>query len=499
MTEIINPKIVEQKFAPEITYTEAVYNHPSPLMVKITPVGGTSNPQLSVSSVGTLSEFQIPSKIVNLSKSYLSLDLLFPATAAGISTIISGNLGAIIDRITVSSIGSNTILCDISNVGAYLEATDAHQTHFTEFIKNTTQPTPSFVVAAVAGADVPATVANINAAVNGQYNESPFLATTLAVAQRSPYMDIGKANNITNPIGSAWTGAGTADDNGSITTGPRNVYIGAVASATAISVKLPMSMFHSTILGVNKNLYFSGETLNIAIYWSAVQSYAWSATIGTNFPDLSTTTAVPSLPSVSNLAFYACVEQNAFLTSKLVNQVNTEGLTMPIPLVWSSKQNLSATNQSITLNITKSHGNSLCWVAWAPFKNPETLNTCKAHTTFNLEQYQTLLNQIPILTNTPINVLTGEHYMYNRANLDESCIQSLISYNNHFTHFDNFVGFSLPKFNDNLTLANGIDLTKETQQYQLNSQFANGDPINNYIFWCAQKQLVLTRNGVMLI
>lgn len=476
MTEIINPKIVEQKFAPEITYTEAVFNHPSPLMVKITPVGGTSNPQLSVSSVGTLSEFQIPSKIINLSKSYLSLDMLFPTTGAGIATVISGNLGAIIDRITVSSIGSNTILCDISNVGAYLEATDAHQTKYVDFIRNTTLVgTPPSLTTTFP------------------------LATSVVNAQVSPFMDIGKSNTLTNPIGASASSNTSTDDAGAITTGPRNVYIGTVASTTAISVKLPMSMFHSTILGVNKNLYFSGETLNIAIYWSAVQSYSWSATIGAIFPDLSTTVAVPTLPTVSNLAFYACVEQNAFLTSKLVNQVNTEGLTMPIPLVWSSKQNLSATNQSITLNITKSHGNSLCWVAWAPYKNPETVNTCKAHTTFNLQQYQTLLNQIPILTNTPINVLTGEHYMYNRDSLDESCIQSLLSYNNHFTHFDNFVGFSLPAFNDNLTLANGIDLTKETQQYQLNSQFSTADPINNYIFWCAQKQLVLTRNGVMLI
>ena len=490
MTEIINPKIVEQKFAPEITYTEAVYNHPSPLMVKITPVGGTSNPQLSVSSVGTLSEFQIPSKIINLSKSYLSLDLIFPATPATVSTVISGNLGAIIDRITLSSIGSNTILADISNVGAYLEATDAHQTYFTEFIKNTTQPTPLITVA---GADVPALITS----VNGQLNQSPILPAVSGFS--SPYMDIGKSNALTNPIGSTWTAITSGNDNGAITTGPRNVYIGAPNSTASISVKLPMSMFHSTILGVNKNLYFSGETLNIAIYWSAVQSYAWSAVIGAGLPDLSTTVTPPTLPVVSNLAFYACVEQNAFLTSKLVNQVNTEGLTMPIPIVWSSKQNLSATNQSITLNITKSHGNSLCWVAWAPYKNPETLNTCKAHTTFNLQQYQTLLNQIPILTNTPINVLTGEHYMYNRDSLNESCIQSLISYNNHFTHFDNFVGFSLPEFNDNLTLANGIDLTKETQQYQLNSTFATPDAINNYIFWCAQKQLVLTRNGVMLI
>jgi hypothetical protein len=491
MTEIINPKIVEQKFAPEITYTEAVYNHPSPLMVKISPVGGTTNPTLSVASVGNLSEFQIPSKVVNLSQSYLSFDLLFPTTGgANIATIISGNLGAVINRITLSSIGSNTILADISNVADYLEATDAHQTYFTDFIKNTT----------ITSTDVPQVVGVTT------LTSTPPLPAGVALAQKTPFMDIGKCNTYSNPIGASYKNNGTIvnNDDGAIITGVRNVYIGPVNSTTAISVKLPLSMFHSTIMGIDKNLYFSGETLNVAIYWSPIQEYAWTSVVGANYnvdalPNLFTTMTPPTLATMLNLSLYACVEQNAFLTSKLVNQVNTEGLTMPVPVVWSSKQTLTTQQQSITLNITKSHGNSLCWVAWAPFKNPEIQNTCKAHTTFNIDQYQTLLNQIPILTNTPINVLTGEHYIYNRENLDESCIQSLVSYNNHFTHFDNFVGFSLSKFNDHLTWANGIDLTKETQQWQLTSTLGIPETINNYIFWCCQKQLVLTRNGVMLI
>ena len=110
----------------QLDYSQKVYNHPSPLYVKITPQGGTQNPTLSLTAAGTLSEFQIPSKVVNLARSYISFDLLFPAGGANNYTMLQGNLGTIINRIVVSTIGSNTILADISNVGNYLEAVSGH-------------------------------------------------------------------------------------------------------------------------------------------------------------------------------------------------------------------------------------------------------------------------------------------------------------------------------------------------------------------------------------
>ena len=81
--------------------------------------------------------------------------------------------------------------------------------------------------------------------------------------------------------------------------------------------------------------------------------------------------------------------------------------------------------------------------------------------------------------------------------MEGSAIQSVSAYNNAFTHFDNFTGLSLPEFVKHSTLTNGIDLTRETQQWQVRATTAAA--LNHNVFWCTQNQLVLTRAGVMLI
>lgn len=466
--DVVPEKVYSQEYSSQIDYEEKVYNHPSPLMVKITPVGGGTSPNLSLTAAGTLSEFQIPSKVVNLSRSYISADLAFPASGDADTFVnLSGNLGDIIDRIVVSTIGSNTILADISNVGNFLEAVDAPSTKLVDFLDKA-----------------------------GGFSTT--LPTTADDAKSCPVSDITRVNAATNPAGAVFTSGAVGDDNGAIYTGVKSVYSTAVANgASYLSVKLPLSMFKSTILAVDKEFYFSGEALNIAIYWSAVNTYAWGAKNGTSIA--ATPISLPSAPTMSGLALYASVEQNTILTSRLVNKVNTEGLTLPIPVVWSSKQAITSANPSINLNITRSHGNSLLWVAWAPFNGTESGSTCKSHTTYPVSQYNTYLNSIPVLTNSGISVEAGEQYLYNKENIVESAIQSQVAYNNRFTHFDNFSGFSLPDLQDNLTLTNGIDLTREAQQWQLQATLGTSTALNHYIFWATQKQLLLTRSGVVLV
>jgi len=474
MTEIIVPKMLEQEYSEQITYTPTVFNHPSPLFVKVSPVGGTTSPTLGISSVSTLSEFQIPSKIVNLSQSYISCNLQIPAGTAFMN--LNGNLGCIIDRIVLSTIGSNTILADISNVGAYLEACDAPQTEFVDF-KNKTSLTQS-----------------VTDLITGTAN---FLPTSQPLANVLPLNDIGRSNALLNPIGQVSVSGTAGDDISVVMDNVKHILQTGSAVDGFINVKLPLSMFKSTIMAVNKNLYFSGETLNFSIYWAPINSYAWQSTLSN--PATLTALSSPTQIVMTNLSMYIQVEQNAYLTQKLISKVNEEGMTLPIPVIWSSKQNITnSTQHSITLNITKSHGNSLMWVAWSPFSQTETnSNLCKSHTTFELSQYQTLLNQIPILTNSPIS--TSDLYLYNSYNLENSVIQSASAYNNIFTHFDNFSGMPLCHLQDNLTKQNGIDLTRETQQYQLNAIYTPSATRNHYIFFCCQKQLVMTRNGVMLV
>lgn len=453
--------------APELDYSNKVYNHPSPLYVKITPQGGTQNPTLSLTAAGTLSEFQIPAKVVNLARSYLSFDLSFSAEA-GLFTMLQGNLATTINRIVVSTIGSNTILADISNVGNYVEAVAGHSYNFTDVLDNSQG--------------------------SGFLNE-----TSLVSAQLTPVDDVSKQNAATNPMGQIYTATTGGDDSSAVYTGLKHLYQNStVNTACYLSVRLPLKAFRFSALAIDKDMYFAGETLNIAIYWEAAQRYAF---LGSTLATPSTAAAVlATVPTMSNLALYAYCEQNISITSSIIERVNKEGLTMPIPVVWSSKQNIAASTQhSITLNITKSHGNKLLFVAWAPYNNTETSCTCKAHTTFRHSIYNSYLNQVPIIANGGLNVAIAEHYTYNKDSLAGSMIQGIVSYNNNFTHFDNFTGMSLPKLSDNLTVYNGIDLSKEQQQWSLQSTLSTATALNHYIFWICQKQLVITSNSVMLV
>jgi hypothetical protein len=321
--------------------------------------------------------------------------------------------------------------------------------------------------------------------------------TSLAEAQKTPVEDIARSNAANNYIGQIYTAVGGGDDTGSVYTGVKHLYQTASSPAASfLSVRLPLSAFRNSIMAIDKDLYFAGETLNLAIYWEAVQKYAF---ISTSATAVSTGGAVfPTVFTMSNLALYVQCEQNIAITSGIVDRVMKQGLTMPIPIVWSSKQAIAAsTAHSITLNITRSHGNKLLFVAWAPYHTTETTHTCKAHTTYLHSSYQTLLNQVPVLNNAGHDVSKAEHYFANKDNLMDSGIQNLISYNNNFTHFDNFTGMSLPALGDNLTTYNGIDLTQETQQWQLNAT-TSSVALNHYIFWICQKQLTIAPNAITL-
>ena len=448
-----------------LDYSSKTFNHPSPLYVKVTPQSGTTAPTLSLTSVGSLSEFQIPAKVVNLSKSYLSFDLSFSA-AAGLFTMIQGNLATVINRIVLSTVGSNVILADISNVGNYVEAVGAHTTKL-EDILNKSNGT-------------------------GKLNE-----TSLASAQLNPVEEISRQNANTNPIGQIYTATSGGDDPGAIYTGVKHLYQNATANtACYISVRIPLNAFRMSAMAIDKDLYFAGESLNLAIYWEACNK--WGFLGDTLATPSSAGVVLATVPTMSNLALYTYCEQNLSITSSIVERVMKQGMTLPIPVVWSSKQSISnSTSHSITLNITRSHGNKLLLVAWSPYHTTESASTCKSHTTYLHSSYQTLLNQVPIINNAGVDVSKGEQWIYNKDSLSDSGIQNSVSFNNSFTHFDNFTGMSLPDLGDNLTVYNGVDLTNEQQQYQLNA-ITSAVSLNHYIFWVCQKQLVIAPNAIML-
>lgn len=458
----------EQIVSPQLDYSQKVFNHPSPLFVKISPQG-TNSITGSVSGVSGPTTLQIPSKVCNLARSYLTFDVEIAAAGVNTTSVLSGNLGNFINRITISTVGSNIILADISNVGNYLEAVGAPSTKFVDLMDKASSTT--------------------------------LLKTSLAAAQASPCEDLAKVNaatNLTGVLSGSLTTGG--DDAGAVYTGVKKLYVGTENAPNFISVRLPLNAFKHSIFSIDKDMYFAGEALSIDVYWEAGSKFIFGCTTASLAnPNSGTPTVLPGAHTISNITLNLQSEQNIAITSGIVQRVMQQGLTLPIPVVWSSKQAITtSTSHNIVLNISKAMGNKCLAIFWAPYHSVESLNTCKSHTVTQLTTYNTLLNQVPILTNNLINTALGEHYFYNKDSLDKSAVQSIIAYNNSFCHFDNFSGMSLPDLIENGTVYNGIDLAQEVQQWQLNATYSPATSINHYVFVVCQKQLTIAPNSIML-
>lgn len=480
---------VEQLVSNQLDYSQKVYNHPSPLYVKIAPQSGSSTITLTPTSVYGPVSFNIPAKVVNLARSYITFDLTLTGQAAKIC-MLQGNLCSFLNRAVLSTVGSNVILADVSNVGNYCEAVAPIATSQSEFLSK-------------------------GSALATLYERGAGTAAALITnATRVPLEDIGVSYDAaTNNTGSLWTTGGAVVDSQpaplvqNIIT-PRYLYNptttanGTAANNTQyVSVRLPLSAFKYTAMAIDKDMYFAGESLNLDLYFEAGNKWGFftdSAAVTGTITTLDTN--VLAANNVSNLNFYACCEQNVAITSSIIEKVNSTGITMPIPVVYNSKQNIAAGAQSINLNINKAYGNKLLAILWAPYNTAESNETAKAHTIYPITgtSYQTLLNQVPILTNNKIDVSKGEHWLYNKEYLKDSAITCLPAFNQQFVHIDNFTGMSMSELAKNTTVYNGVDLASENQQWQLSIDSSTAQ-LNHYIFWITQKQLTIAPGLVTLL
>ena len=328
---------IENISSSEIDYSMKTYSHSSPLEIKISPITSTA-PTLDISAPVGPTTIQIPSKVVSLGNSHLAFDLEF-ASGGTFCHWIQANTATTIDRITLSTVGSNIILADISNVGNYCEAVCAQSTSLSDFLSK-----PSFAIGTLP--KEPDTVLG--------------LAGSSSLGARScPLEEIQRTNVVgtANYLASNFTSSDGSFDNAVAYNGVRHLFsseeVGTLGGSgeMAISIKIPFSAFKFTALAIKKLLYFNGESLNLDVYWAPVNRYSYKGTSLTNPITGGATQSI--VPTISNIFLYASVEQNVELNKSIVNEVRTKGLRMPIPVVWSSKNNLGAGQQSINLIYTK--------------------------------------------------------------------------------------------------------------------------------------------------
>jgi len=448
-----------EKFSPEITYTPVVSNHSTTIMRQISPQG-TNSVTLSTSSVVGPTEFLIPPSVFNFKRCKLDFNLLVAAPSAK-CVFVNGNLNTLINRIVVYSTLTNSILCDISSFEKYASLVTPSSTEISEYL------TKSYASA---------------------------VKETLADAKLNTVEDISKSN------------ISTVNDSGAnVDLGPENPllgrrqwYIGAATKAVALDVSLPFSAFKHSILSADKNLYFN-ENLAIQVYWNNTDNFAFIATAVTD--PVTGAASLEADPVISGIQLSLATEGNLSIVSQTIDKVQKEGITIPFTYPTVTRQSITSTSPSYTLQLTRALGQRVLAIITAPFSQ---VARCGAnhHLRGTVTQYNTYINSVALRYQGGFNTIQSQDYwLANKAFLEKSVVQAIGEYvNAEWLHCDSFFG-DKPLYLADLTQneVDGLDVSNASSTWQIQATLSASTAYTWVSLVLGQKILSITKDGAYVM
>ena len=478
---------------PELDWSAKSLSHPSRTYQKIAVINGVNTGTLSTSTQGAFS-FQLPAKVLSLKDSYVSMDLAIAVQGADTrASVIQGNLSNLFSRI-VCTADNNTVLFDINDFHRYSAMLTAPSMKMETLNQECVSGTHLLL-------DADATTSKRNPFNVLQKNCSGIFtdaATTQVPLAGKPPCDF-------------FTNSRTAFHQENTNENSYRHYIQqnlAANTTTSYSVQFRLKdLLPHTIASLDQLLYFGGSQLEFQFFINSVDYIGYTATT----PTITTSTVQGALPTTtfSNFQFNLCTENNVNTINAIVNKVKNEGLTIPIPYVYGSKTTISAsTSHNVNQVITKSAGDRLRFVAYAPFSNETSRDINNSHAVINCSavtgqpvftipfiSYSSSLDNIFLKSQSPVEVGRGEHWLYNKNELRGSALQGVEALTNDFVHIDSWLGKSLceydPSVSDGLPITEnhtwGITATTLELAYQ------------HYVYYCMERKLVVGNFSVQVI
>lgn len=474
---------------PELDWSAKNLSHPQRIYSKINVINGVNTSAIGSSPVGAFS-FQIPAKVLSLKDSYISMDIAIATQAGTLASVVAGNLGSIFSRIVITA-DNNTVLCDINSFEKYsamliapsmkfetLEQECVSGTNFLYNADSTSAKRCPFNVLQKNSMPV-----STSAITTPTVNKSPFdffTGGTTAVRQENL-----NPNSYRHWLQQTNTGA---------------------TSTTDYSLQLRLKdLLPHTICSLDQLLYFGGNQLQIDLYINSIDNIGYSA--ATTSIQGAAATVLP-VPTFSNLQFNLCTESNVNTINTIVNKVKNEGLILPIPYIYGSKTSIvSGTSHSVNQVITKSSGNKLRFIAYAPFSNSASKDLQNSHSQINCSvvtgqgtfvnvftSYNTSLDSIFIKSQSTIDCDKGEHYLYNKNELKGSALQGLELLSNDFVNIDSWQGKSLCEQDE--SVSDGLPIT-ENHTWGL-TMTTVATSLSHYVFYCMERNLVIGNFSVQV-
>ena len=213
--------------------------------------------------------------------------------------------------------------------------------------------------------------------------------------------------------------------------------VGTAATADPIFYcKIPLGLIKESILEVDKDLFFN-DVIQIRFVWGTLNKVGFNGVLAT--PSTVNTTAAFSGPiNVINLNMYLAVEENQELAKQIKETVMTKGIAVQIPYPTAVRNTITNNSQhNITLLMNQTHGSRLMKIYHCMLENDGANNPT--------EQLNLAYN-----FNLSGNAIAAGSYFY--CMLDSERIEN---YNINVTNYEDWL-FIQDKIKNSITYCSGI-------------------------------------------
>lgn len=496
-TPMAEMSVSTKNTTPELDWSPKSLSHPTITYQKIAVINGVNSGTLTTSTQGAFS-FQIPAKVMSLKDSYVSMDLELATSTITLCPAFAGNLSNLFSRVVITA-DNNTVLADINDFHRYGSMMIAPSMKF-ETLEQECANSLGFLPSDATNNVIPRAIARRNP-YNVLCKNSSFQATA------TPTVPTILANK--TPI-DRFTGTTTLVHQENLNPNSYRHFIQKVATVDAftnISVQFRLKdLLPHTIASLDQLLYFGGSQLQFDFYINSIDFIGYNA--GDN---ALVTTAPAQLPTTtfSNFQFNLATENNPDTVKSIVNKVKTEGLTLNIPYVYGSKTSIGSTSVNVNQVITRTAGNSLLWVAWAPFSNSSVRDITNSHSQLScdtisgqgtyttiFDSFTSSLDGIFLGSQSVVDCTRGEHWLYNKNELRGSALQGIEALSNDFVNIDSFLGKSLCQYDP--SVEDGLALT-ENHTWGLTATFTASTTYQHYVYYCCQRKLTIGNFSVQVV
>lgn len=389
-----------------IDFTQSVSSAPYYSMTRVFQQIGGQTVAVSANST-TQAIFDIPSKVLNWSKSYLTFDIAIPAQGAGVAGALLTHAPPI-NRLALYTRGGQ-YLCDIQNFDAMWKACSPANIKLDDFqatTSTTNQATTALAKqrggllrfnnpAGLAFANPPVGAVN---SCNATKIEEDGLALEAGIKGRREF-----------------------------STKNQVIFSGANA-VLAVGCLLSFSEIPYCMLNMNKDFYCA-ENLQLLVEFSPVNRFAFQTAHPIANPFAALPIAIGGNATVDNLCLYLSCEENATVRDAVVQKFQSQGLSYTVPYCHVLVNNLGAsTSGSIIAKINKGHGQRLLRVISGERIQANTLslsNNMYNHdpAAYTTTSYYTTLDSSR-LQPQDLSITDGTAIMYNKQKLKQTPLEN---------------------------------------------------------------------------